>query len=233
MILFPYTGGWTRINPAPRNPELLTKLAPQEYQTACVAAGGRNWYGEPNFRLVILRSRFQHCGGFDFESIQESEALLPRYEEVPAYPDCFVLEVWKPPSWYDEQGFGSQEHIEWSTTGKSIHKLEPIPARGGYEAVTWEASIPLYFPVRPTLITWQGKPTIQHRVTTDEVKQAILAYRMRQDIETSELLEQREFEQRVKENQDEIEYAERVAEKLTIFDGMPGTSMCGAKPIYK
>lgn len=240
MFLFPYEGGWTETSF--RDPERLVRLGQPEYQDACVRAAGRNLYGMPNFRVVELRSRFQRCAAeeFNFWDINGNyhhgetvEAMMPRYREKPDDEDGFIVEAWHYPPWYEVRGFGRDELNQWSVSGKALRLLEPIPARGGYEAIIWDADYPMTFAHRKRIITVNGQPREKGRPTPQTIEEFVRIVAPSLDMSAADRCRGRQEEKARKQQELEDQMVDKVVQKLTIFDGKPGTSMCGSKPIYR
>jgi hypothetical protein len=94
---------------------------PKDVEARITAAGGRNFYGQPNYRIVWGENARQDIYGLH-EAVPgrapfEGWYSYPRYEET-----RWHLEVWLPP-----EAFGSPE--TWPK------ELGPFPSRGDYEHV--------------------------------------------------------------------------------------------------
>lgn len=235
MFIFPYTGGYSETNF--RHAESLTELAPREYQDACLRAGGRNIYGQPNFRLAILQTRFQRMGGFRmnfydaqgrYHRQEACEAFVPRYRQKKGFEDSFVLEVWRPAEWYAAQGFGSPRISDYSDTGQHIQRLESIPARGGYEAVIWDADIPWCFTPWRHIITINGQPHVQERAQPLTIEKAIHTWIAALDMSGKKRAELRKDNQeRADESTRRI--ASQPSDRMSMFDMQPAMAMRGEK----
>ena len=99
-------------------------------------AGGRNPFGEPNYRAVWGWNRLAWIGG-KFEDRDETGALLrERIElrEEPKYPavNCWHIERWMPPETYGSPRAWYAQTVE-RENGVSIPALGPYPHRGDYE----------------------------------------------------------------------------------------------------
>jgi hypothetical protein len=99
-------------------------------------AGGTNWLGEPNFRVVWGGSRLTWLGGHWVDRDTHGNVIRECVElrRVPKYlpTDRWHIELWVPP-----EAYGSREHW-WTQTmesnnGISIPALGPFPSRGEYE----------------------------------------------------------------------------------------------------
>lgn len=152
MWLLTYEGGREDTNF--RHPEQLAVMAPKHLQEACVRHGGLNLYGNPNFRLVLVSSRYQIAGGHEFTFLDRhgdylktcpAEMLIPRYAAQPAERDLYLLEKWRSPEWYYNEGFGVDD-VEFNAVGEAVRCMEPVWPEGGYEAVWYEAAQMAVFP---------------------------------------------------------------------------------------
>lgn len=99
-------------------------------------AGGRNPFGEPNYRAVWGWNRLAWIGG-KFEDRDETGALLrERIElrEEPKYPavNRWHIERWMPPETYGSPRAWYAQTVE-RENGVSIPALGPYPHRGDYE----------------------------------------------------------------------------------------------------
>jgi hypothetical protein len=98
--------------------------------------GGRNRFGQPNFRVIWGRNRTCWIGGKWEDRDDEGNLVRIAYElrEFYKYPDldCWHIERWCPP-----EAYGSPEGWEELTAevedGHRILALGPYPARGEYE----------------------------------------------------------------------------------------------------
>jgi hypothetical protein len=116
-----------------------THSPPNEIARRLTVAGGRNRFGQPNFRAVWGWCRLSWIGGKwedrdpqSGKTVRETigERLEPKY--VPF--DRWHIERWCPPEMY-----GSPEDWQTQTAeiidGKTISGLGPYPSRGEYEHV--------------------------------------------------------------------------------------------------
>ena len=113
-----------------------THEAPAAICERLARAGGRNRYGEPNFRVVWGGSRLAWIGGrwVDRDAhgnvIREAVELRQEPKYIPA--ERWHVERWMPP-----EAYGSPE--EWfartveTEDGIRIPALGPYPSRGDYE----------------------------------------------------------------------------------------------------
>ena len=99
-------------------------------------AGGKNTFGEPNYRAVWGWNRLAWIGG-KFEDRDEHGILLRERIELrrePKYPavNRWHIEKWLPPEVYGSPRLWWAQTIEIAE-GRSIPALGPYPARGEYE----------------------------------------------------------------------------------------------------
>jgi hypothetical protein len=159
MRLMTYSGLW--VEASARHPEAFMELAPPHLQEACrwnpqwsFPLWNTTLYGYPRFRLALLGSRYAISGGPEVAEVDQHgnhkpvqelhEFLMPRYVVQPEYHELYLLEMWRPPAWYYENGFGGQ--LEYSETGTGFHNLEPVFASGGWEGMEWRLNQPFAFP---------------------------------------------------------------------------------------
>lgn len=151
-----------------KDPAALLIEAGPDIQRACVRQGGTNLYGKPNYRVVLASSRLQLAGDFDVNR-KEGERVVPMGTcllALPKHPrvmaDAFILEFWKPPSFYAEHGREEIE-IKWTHLG-ACRQLPPLPRQGDYEPVECGFDFPMMFFHRYTTLTmpngqtWEAAP---------------------------------------------------------------------------
>ena len=154
MWMMTYDGGWA--DTSARHPDQFTVLAPQRLQEKCRAIGGTNHRGEARFRLVVLQSRYMISGGLavtfldlhgNYQKQIPAEIFIPRYQAEEIERELYLLEQWRSPQWYYENGFGDPKvAMEWTVGGKTVRCLEPIWPDGGYEATFYEGMQMFVFP---------------------------------------------------------------------------------------
>lgn len=111
------------------------KRCPAWIQQRITRAGGRNLYGQPNFRLVWGWSRLTWVGG-KWEEWDDGrlKSVVYEYRQVPKYDPFFRwhVEKWMPPSFYGspDQWYASTLEV---IDGRNFHELGPYPSRGEYE----------------------------------------------------------------------------------------------------
>jgi hypothetical protein len=99
-------------------------------------AGGRNPFGEPNYRAVWGWNRLAWIGG-KFEDRDETGALVREVVQLrrePKYPQVnrWHIERWVPPDVYGSPRGWYAQTVEHAN-GVSIPALGPYPSRGDYE----------------------------------------------------------------------------------------------------
>jgi hypothetical protein len=106
---------------------------PKDVAAHLTRVGGRNLYGEPNYRLVWGPSRLEWMGG-KFEAKEFGGAHVGVHRVPRYHADEWVLERWLSPL-----EIGSKEAWDARTEridGHTVEPLGPYPSRGDYEAVT-------------------------------------------------------------------------------------------------
>ena len=121
-------------------------------------AGGRNRFGEPNFRLVWGWSRLTWIGGkwtlFDAQGNETGSRIELRRE-----PKYFPLNRWHVERWLPPESYGSPESWRAKTTevedGIRYPALGPYPWRGDWEHVfTLEGPGGEFIPLMPAAIEY-------------------------------------------------------------------------------
>jgi hypothetical protein len=110
---------------------------PEWVKARLLKVGGKNRYGEPNYRVVWSNSRLETIGG-EWDDYSEGGIWLRTVIETrraPKYwthPERWIVERWLPPEEY-----GSPESWRQQTTefirGRAVEQLGPYPERGDYE----------------------------------------------------------------------------------------------------
>jgi hypothetical protein len=113
-----------------------THGTPDAVAQRLVACGGRNRFGDPNYRVVWGWSRLAWIGG-KFEDRDARGDLLREVVELrqePKYPavNRWHIERWVPPETYGSPRAWYAQTIE-RDNGISIPALGPYPSRGDYE----------------------------------------------------------------------------------------------------
>lgn len=110
----------------------------QEYLTEY---GGRNLFGEPNFRVIWSNGRIvkrtrrfldvdQH-GSVIRQTVATRE--IRRYN-YPATRDRFVIERWHPPAFYGDPEYWQRSNSKW-VDGHLVQPIGDYPSRGDYEHI--------------------------------------------------------------------------------------------------
>ena len=131
-------------------------------EEALLLRGGRNIFGEPNYRCVWSDTRLDWIGG-EWEDWKDdnyrSGILLRRKVEVrqaPKYwakPHRWVIERWVPPESYGSPALWEMNTIAY-IGGQKIPQLGPFPSRGDYESCyTCEDDAGEFIPVTVRLAT--------------------------------------------------------------------------------
>jgi hypothetical protein len=101
------------------------------------AAGGRNRFGEPNFRVVWGWSRLNLIGGEWPVQTSDGAATEHAYRWVPKYPfkNRWIVEGWVAPEKYGDPWAWSNNPIkdEFGKVTTLERELGPYPWRGEYE----------------------------------------------------------------------------------------------------
>ena len=114
-----------------------THFAPGDVARALEIAGGRNWFGEANYRAVWGWSRLDWIGGKWEDRDAGSGALLREVVQMRREPKYLPHDRWHIERWMPAESYGSPE--EWAAQtrefvgGRSVAALGPYPSRGDYE----------------------------------------------------------------------------------------------------
>jgi len=163
-----------------------THEAPAAICERITRAGGRNRYGEPNFRVVWGGSRLAWIGGrwVDRDAhgnvIREAVELRQEPKYIPA--ERWHIERWMPP-----EAYGSPE--EWfartveTEDGIRIPALGPYPSRGEYEhCFTLEGPRGEFLPLSAAACDWIVRAVAWSRwQTRGDGRQAIAAREERRE----------------------------------------------------
>ena len=110
--------------------------APAGVTRELLLAGGRNPFGEPNYRAVWGWSRLDWIGG-KWEDRDASGAIVREVVELRREPKYAPHNRWHIERWMPAESYGSP--TEWRAqtleiaNGQSIPALGPYPSRGDYE----------------------------------------------------------------------------------------------------
>lgn len=112
-------------------------------------AGGRNRFGEPNYRVVWGWSRLTPIGGLWEDNGRVEVRMEPKYPQV---------NRWHIEKWVAPESYGSPEFWEMTTKEEGIHALGPYPSRGDYEhCFTLEGPRGEFLQLTPTLVEHVAK----------------------------------------------------------------------------
>lgn len=105
-------------------------VCPDEFQDRITDAGGTNWYGEPNFRLVWGQTETFRSGGFwpglnGEPSFRGYRDLLLGMNEA-----CWILLQWNPPEKYVNPTYYYLQNCDLET---GLQDLGEYPYKGRYE----------------------------------------------------------------------------------------------------
>ena len=114
-----------------------THEPPESVVHALTLAGGKNPFGEPNYRAVWGWNRLTWIGGKFEEHDPATGSLLREVAELRQEPKYPAVNRWHIEKWLPAEAYGSPR-AWWAQTvemanGRSIPTLGPYPARGDYE----------------------------------------------------------------------------------------------------
>jgi hypothetical protein len=114
-----------------------THEAPAAVARELELAGGRNRFGEPNYRAVWGWSRLDWIGGKWEDRDPATGTLLREVVELRREPKYVLHNRWHIERWMPPESYGSPETWHAQTleieNGRNIPALGPYPSRGDYE----------------------------------------------------------------------------------------------------
>jgi hypothetical protein len=114
-----------------------TYEAPTDVARALELAGGRNIFGEANYRAVWGWSRLDWIGGKWEDRDPSTGEVLREVIELRREPKYLPHDRWHIERWMPAQSFGSPAEWHAQTTeivgGRNVAALGPYPSRGDYE----------------------------------------------------------------------------------------------------
>ena len=114
-----------------------THEAPPAVARALLLAGGRNPFGEANYRAVWGWSRLDWIGGKWEDRDPATGALLREVIELRREPKYAPHNRWHIERWMPAESYGSPAEWAMRTTeivnGRNVAALGPYPSRGDYE----------------------------------------------------------------------------------------------------
>ena len=114
-----------------------THDAPADVARALDIAGGRNPFGEANYRAVWGWSRLDWIGGKWEDRDPQSGALIREVVELRREPKYLPHDRWHIERWMSAESYGSPADWHSQTTeianGRNVAALGPYPSRGDYE----------------------------------------------------------------------------------------------------
>ena len=143
-----------------------THEAPDNVALRLELAGGRNRFGEANYRAVWGWNRLAWIGG-KFEDRDEHGVLLRERIELrkePKYPSVnrWHIERWVPPEVYGSPRTWYAQTNE-ITNGRTVAALGPYPSRGEYEhCFTLETPSGKFIQLTPTIAEYMLRPSNEH-----------------------------------------------------------------------
>ncbi len=116
-----------------------THSPPADVVHRLTAAGGRNRFGEPNFRAVWGWCRLGWIGGKWEDRDSQTGELVRETVGVRLEPKYIPFDRWHIERWCPQEMYGSpaewQEQTAELVGGKLVAALGPYPSRGEYEHV--------------------------------------------------------------------------------------------------
>jgi hypothetical protein len=131
-----------------------THEVPADVARALELAGGRNPFGEPNYRAVWGWSRLDWIGGKWEDRDPATGALLREVVELRREPKYAPHNRWHIERWIPPESYGSPDAWHAQTVeianGRNIPALGPYPSRGDYEhCITLEGPLGEFVQLTP------------------------------------------------------------------------------------
>ena len=163
---------------------------PESIAERVTRAGGLNWLGQPNFRVVWGGARLAWIGGRWTDRDEHGNVIRECVElrRVPKYlpPERWYVERWMPPEAYGPPELWSARTVE-TEGGIRIPALGPYPSRGEYEhCFTLQTATGEFIPLSPAACDAVVRAIEWARRQAPATKRAALAAR--------ESLREREWE---------------------------------------
>jgi hypothetical protein len=114
-----------------------THVAPDDVARALELAGGRNWYGEANYRAVWGWSRLDWIDGKWEDRDPQTGGLIREVVELRREPKYAPHDRWHIERWMPAESYGSPAEWRAQTVEivgpRNVPALGPYPSRGDYE----------------------------------------------------------------------------------------------------
>lgn len=158
-----------------------THEAPDDVLERVSRAGGLNWLGEPNFRVVWGGSRLAWVGGRWTDCDSEGNVLRECVElrRVPKYSptERWHVERWMPAEAYGPPEMWLAQTVE-TENGVRIPALGPYPSRGEYEhCFTLQSAAGEFVPLSPSACDWIARAVEWSRRQPRAMRRAALSAR--------------------------------------------------------
>jgi hypothetical protein len=158
-----------------------TLRTPAEVARELAIAGGRNLFGEPNYRAVWGWSRLDWIGGKWEDHDPVTGKLIREVVELRREPKYTPHNRWHIERWMPAESYGSPAAWHAQTieivNGRNVPALGPYPSRGDYEhCFTLEGPDGEFVQVTPAVArhiaraieTSRGVPGVKKREALDE-----------------------------------------------------------------
>ena len=110
---------------------------PENVAEVFARLGGKNPYGEPNFRAIWSEERLAHVGGtwHDYDANGILIRVVDEMRRVPKYwaiRNRWIVEKWYPAAWFGSPETWYRTTKKWGEEG-NLAQLGPYPSRGDYQ----------------------------------------------------------------------------------------------------
>lgn len=190
------------------------KDTPDEVTETLMRWGGKNRYGEPNWRIIRAENHLVQRAGMwtEFEHDVEQTQFRTvgnqvRFQHREIAPDAirvgtfwvplYQVHGWILERWFPSSAFGSREQWESARSTDGTPMMGPFPERGGYFMLSgggpW-SEIPLLDSIRAALSVWENSNHSHGEIEIDKIDLAV-----RRDVEQAAELEEKKYAEFLRE----------------------------------
>jgi hypothetical protein len=167
---------------------------PREVIEALIRWGGKNEYGEPNWRIILAQNHLVQRAGMWTEFADDTEQTQfrtvgsqVRYQHRDIAPDriltgtrwvpLYQIEGWILERWFPASSYGSREQWESALSQDGVTPMMgPFPERGGYFMPSgggpWE-EIPVLEDIRASIAQWENSSHLHGFMDAESVNNAM------------------------------------------------------------
>jgi len=188
---------------------------PNAVTEALIRWGGKNEYGDPNWRIILAENHLVQRAGMWTEFAEDTEQVHfetvgndVRYETRQIAPDAIRIGVFEVPlymvtgwvleRWFPPSAYGSRDQWESALSQDGVTPMMgPYPEQGGYFMLSgggpWE-QIPLLEDIRAAIAAWENASHDHGTIDEEAIARAV-----RLDVEAAREQEQAQYDEFLKE----------------------------------